>query len=312
MTDTNTHDPMELSEDDKAAFAAMQNEAYKPQEQHKKVEEEEEVVVETSQEDDIEDDDTDGEEVGAKGQKPGFVPHRKLHKAIEKTKAVQAELDKEREERTRLDERMNLMMERLKAPEKKEEAVAAAPSAEDDIFGAFEHNAKRVSTIEEKLAAYEKQQETNSRIGRVVNAASAAEQSFVKEAPDYFDALNHLRTSRIKEFERMGANEAQAKARLQQEELQFAARALQRNSNPAKEIYEWAVERGYQKSNAETQKERIEKAADAQTRSKTLSGGGNGGPTGSSKARALLEMSDNEFHEFMTKKPEELRKIMMG
>lgn len=315
---TTNNDPMEWTAADQAALEAT---ATEPAGQ---AEETPEAPAEEGQPTDaiaaaIEDDDDGDDESPSAAQRPGFVPHRKLHKAIEARKKVEADLTKEREERIRLEERTNQLLQRFQQPqpEARPEPEPPPPNPEDDFFGALAHQSKTVEELKRDVDNYKKQQEQESRVKSVLNAAHSAEREFITEAPDYPDAMEHLRNSRVAELKVFGLNDTQARQRVGQEEIQMAAQALQRNVSPARLAYQWATQRGYVKkapaneeaAPSEDAATRINRAADAQSRSQTLGGGGSSAPVGLT-AQSVAKMSEAEFAKLMETNPSALNKLM--
>lgn len=77
----------------------------------------------------------------------------------------------------------------------------------------------------------------------------ANEAGFVQQTPDYFEALNHLRTVRIGELKVFApeATDEQLMNYVRVEELRGAAAVMQTGRNPAQVAYEFAKLRGYRK-----------------------------------------------------------------
>jgi len=320
MSDTeNLNDPMELTPEEQAYF---DNGGVEPSAPANEPAEPEETVLEADTgHDEPEDgiDDTDDEP--EQGKKPGFVPHRKLHKALEKVKAKEAEAAKEREERIRLEERFNQLVQRVQQPQQQqpqvqEPAPQVAPDPNEDIFGAVQHQAKTIEQVQAEITAYKQQRAQEEQKQRIIQAAGAAEQQFMAEAPDYPDALNHLRAARVAELQMFGLTEAQARAKVGQEEIQLAAQALQRGQNPAKLAYDWAKQRGYAKKAPEPAPEppaeKLTRQAEAQARSGTLSHGGGAPAPVKLDARTVAAMSEAEFSALMEKHPKALEKLLRG
>lgn len=263
-----------------------------------------------------EDDDSSSEQ----GKRPGFVPHRKLNKEIERRKAREAELAKEREDRIRLEERFNQFVQRFQQPQQQQptEQEVAPPKAEEDLFGAVDYTGKKVETLDQRLARFEKAEEERQQAQRLQQATIAAERAFMAENPDLPDAVAHLRQTRIAELQIFGWTEEQALQKVYQEEQALAAHALQRGQNPAEIAYRWAERRGYSKKQPEIQPaeqpaaERLARQVDAKARSGTLSNGGGAPAPVQLDARTVAAMSEDEFAALMAKSPKALEKLMMG
>lgn len=82
---------------------------------------------------------------------------------------------------------------------------------------------------------------------RFFTALTTAEQQFVAQKPDYYDALGHLRELRAQEILLFdpGITQDQMKEILQREEMQLAANILRTGRNPSEVAYNLARARGY-------------------------------------------------------------------
>ncbi|MEV5407189.1 hypothetical protein AB0L20_32265 [Streptomyces albidoflavus] len=249
-------------------------------------------------------------------KRPGFVPHRKLHKALEKLKAKDAEFTRLREEHIRLEERTNQILQRMQSPPQPQAPVEEPPPRpEDDIFGAVAHQAKTLDELRRDADQRKKVDEERARVGAVFDAANRKIAEFQATAPDYSAAYSHLLHSRKEELQMLGYTHDQIEQTLFNDELGIAARALQANKNPGEVIYNLAKQRGYAvkaAAPAATPAEQIAKTADVQARSMTLSSGGGSPVPVTLDARTVARMSEKEFAALMAKNPEALEKLMMG
>lgn len=324
MLEEKTNDPLEWTADDEAALQATATQEPAGDDPADPPQEAAETVSQVAEVDDEDDADDDAPEAN---KRPGFVPHRKLQKQIERRQKVEQELTKEREERVRLEERTNLLLQRFQQPEqapKAQETVQEPPppSVEEDIFGWGNHTGKRVETLEQRLDRLERERQHDGVVNQVKSAVTASEATFRQQNPDYDDACKFLFESRQAELEVFGINPVQAQQHIAGEFLRISQQALQTGKSPAQIAYEWARKRGYAKKDPdpapsavadearESAAERIARTADAQARSRSLgSGGGSGGPE-SLDARKLARMSEDDFAKIMDSP--EVRKLMGG
>lgn len=172
-------------------------------------------------------------------QEPKTIP---LAAHLEERKALKAELDAMKRE-----------LEALKNPPK---PPAPEPDYTQDPKGYTDHRVK---------AALEQLEGTNQRIESLQQTAQqaaqqteqlqftrhleAAEAAFVKENPDYYDALSHVRQIRAQQLKLLAPDitEEQIARQIGQEEIQLAMQLAGTNRNPVAMVYQLAQAYGYQK-----------------------------------------------------------------
>jgi hypothetical protein len=296
------------SDADDTAFKAMETEAFAPRDEP--VEAAPEPVEPVAAEPAVEADDDD-DDAAESPQKPGFVPHRKLHKEIEKRKAAE-----ERESATikRFDElmaRMNPAHVVQPEPKQEEPPAPVFRKPDDDIFGAVEDTQKSLEELRAENAQRKEREDQEVTRRRVIQAASQHEREFSEKQPDYNDALAYLRESRIEELKwGAGMDRAQAIEFINGEELNLAHSALSRRQSPAEVAYALAKARGYKRVEAKAEEavaqpadespaERIARTAEAASKSRTLSGGGSAPKPAGMDGRTLARMSEEEFAKVM-------------
>jgi hypothetical protein len=151
---------------------------------------------------------------------------------LQERAALKAELDAMKKE-----------LEALKNPPKAPEPPPEDPKAYAD---------HQFSKAQEKLAALEKQtgqlsaqQQEQVFLGEL----ATAEQAFIKTNPDYFEALDHLRTLSARQLQRMHpqATEQQIWAEVRRQELASAWHLRQAGKDPIATAYEIAKDYGYQR-----------------------------------------------------------------
>jgi hypothetical protein len=253
--------------------------------------------------------DDDGDEVAESPAKPGFVPHRKLHKALERAKASE--------------EREKLALERLERllavsqPQQVRQAPQPAPEApkvpraEEDVFQTADYAVQEV----QQLKAYIHRQQQEQAL---LAEAAPQVQRFVAEKPDFNEAVGFLIEGRVRELVALGHQEHAARGKAKQEELALVAHARQVGKNPAELAYNWALSRGYSPKAAEppaqpkqTAAEQIGLKADVQARAKSLShGSGSAPPATAITAETILRMDSKEFNKFAEKYPKKLAQLM--
>lgn len=312
--ENNVNDPLELTADEQAYFdrggetEEVQNAAPEPVEPEPQV----------AEADDTEEDDDDASP--EQGKRPGFVPHRKLHKALEKLKAKEADLEKERIERARLEERTNMLLQRFQQQplpvQTQTQQPEPAPNPQDDIFGAVEHQAKTLAQLQQEAETRRKAEEEQQKVGALLQRANLSVEEFKRSTPDYSDAYQHLRRSRAEELAMLGYPADAIEKTLYNDELAIAARAVQAGKNVGEIVYNLSKQRGYARKEAapvdNDPAEKIARTADAQARSATLSHAGGASAPATIDARAVARMSEDDFFAFMSKNKKALDQLMMG
>src|SRR5262249_45253273 len=138
-----------------------------------------------------------------------------------------------------------------------------------------------------------RQQEAQSQFGQFTARVNQAEQEFIGKTPDFGDALKHLHAVRHAELAAVGIPAAEGEEYIRQEAIALASRAMQEGVNPAERFYALAQARGYQKAAAAAPEakpdataaaiakaaDKLEKIANGQAASKSLSSAGGAGNT---------------------------------
>jgi hypothetical protein len=144
----------------------------------------------------------------------------------------------------------------------------------------------------QNMQAAQARQEQQAQIHRLTNAVQMQEAQFVQTAPDYNEAVNHLREVRKQELIAFGYDEDQAAQEAQNELVRTAFQLAAQGKNPAQVAYNLAKVRGYVvKTQSGPQK--IESQQRVGAASRTLGGGG--AVSNKLTAEALLNMDDAEF-----------------
>jgi hypothetical protein len=164
---------------------------------------------------------------------------------LEERRAFRAELDAMKRE-----------LEAFKNPPK---APPPTPEFTEDPKAYVDH---RVQSALEKLEGQTKQIEQVQQTAQQATQQSeavqfsqtlqAAEAAFVKETPDYYDALGHVREVRVNQLKLLapGITDDQIVAQIRQEEFGMAQQLARAGRNPIQTVYELARAYGYQKKAA--------------------------------------------------------------
>lgn len=218
------------------------------------------------------------------------VPLPELQAERKRRQAAESERDEERLKFARLDERLNIINERMKPPEQE------IPAYEEDPFEHLRQTDQKTGeTIEDlraRMEGFDKQNEEQRIHQEITNRVVSSENVFRQDHPDYDEAVQYLRAGRAKEYQAMGMSDpAQIEHALGQEALQLAHTALQNNTSTAEMAYNIAKSRGYV---IKTQTDKLGNVQRGQDKSTSLSNAG-GGEERVLDIEALAEMDDADF-----------------
>lgn len=243
------------------------------------------------------------EEPGKKEEK--VVPLAALHEERQRRKELQQRIEAAEAQRQR---DMQILEQRLQALQSPPQPL---PSVDDNPVANFDRRIGQLSEQQEQvlrtMQESQARQEQQQQIQRLASVVQTNEAQFVKSAPDYTDAVNHLREVRKQELMVLtGADEMQAAEMVQNELMQTAFKLAAAGKNPAEVAYNLAKARGYVvKTQTGAQKIEAQQKVGAASRSLGTGGAVNNRLT----AEALLSMDDAEF-EALSKS--EWRKAMGG
>lgn len=223
------------------------------------------------------------------------VPLPELQAERKKRQALEAEIKERDEKYTRLEERLNLINEKLQPQ---------TPSYEEDpaehLRQRGDQTAQSVEELNKRMEEFNQQSEMQRQQYELTQHVVASENEFRQTAPDYDDALAFLRGGRVQEYAAMGITDpAQQQQMLNQESIQLAASAVQAGLSPAELAYNIAVNRGYAKKAGEVQqKDPLDNIEKGQKKSASLSNVG-GGEERVLDIEALANMDDDDFSQAM-------------
>lgn len=262
------------------------------------------------------------EEVSAKPKgRQKTVPHEAFHEEREKRKAMEAELAPLKENYSKLEGRLQALLDMQRQPAPQESPKPQGiPKAEENIFGWAEGIQKKLEQIEGGVGQFQQQNEQQRVVSTLRNAYVADAERFTATAPDFQDAYKHLIAGRDQELQMLGESDPQRRqALIEMEELQIVSMAVKANRSPAEIAYSLAKARGYQPKAPDEQQqgntpprnpatgqftaaEQIQRTAAKQQAAKSLSAvnGGSGGAEITS-VTDILALNDEEFSAFMAK-----------
>jgi hypothetical protein len=171
------------------------------------------------------------------------------------------------EERRALKAELDAMKAQLAALQNPPKAPAPEPDYAADPKAYTDH---KVQTALEKLSALEQKQTTveqttqqvaqQTETQQFLQAVSTAEADFVKQQPDYFDAVNHIRQVRLQQLQIFNPDmpQEQMYAMIRNEEIGMAMQLAKAGRNPVHAAYALAKAHGYQPKQQQQQAPALE------------------------------------------------------
>ena len=242
------------------------------------------------------------------------VPQGALHEERKRRQDAEERAHQMELLNARLEERFRAFRDALTP---RQQAPQPPPDANRDIFGAVSHLQNEQRTTRAEIEGYKRQIAQEDQLKQLRQWGADAETAYVRQNPDYYQALAHLRNSRARELEVWGMSPSAIGQQLQHEENQLLARAATERRNPAQMAHELARQRGYQKAAPApaqgTQRQEIDlnriEAGQRQSASLSNVGGGSGRDVGDVEIEDLLKMNDAEFGTFIQKYPARFRRL---
>lgn len=218
---------------------------------------------------------------------------------------------KDAEERQRKNEenaqkRLDLIAQTM-AANKPKPPEQQAPDLEKDPLGVVKLNQDQLRELFEFKKSFEDNQRQYAEREVLKNESIRLENEFVKDHPDYFQAGDFLKQSRMNELAASGYQPHQITQIIQQETWALAQQALQGGRNPAESVMAIAMARGYKKAETkveETEADKLARIAAGQKTGKSLSQAAGGALPGAGQkldAKTLANMTDDEFEKIYSK-----------
>ena len=248
-------------------------------------------------------------EEGAENEQdnPGkFVRHGAFHEERERRKELQKTLEDERranaERNGRLEERLNMLNQALNPPAE----APCPPAPETDAMGNLKYVNQRLDTIAKQLETRGQQEQQNYQQQQAQQAFADSitndEKTFLKTTPDYLEAVEFGKQSRLGELIEMGYTEQRAQQILMNDIIYIADEALREGRSPAQTYYNFAKYRGYAKAAPEVPAPdakieataKLKNIAAGQAAGKSL-GAAPGSSTPQLTLEAIANMSDDDF-----------------
>src|SRR5215475_1229398 len=252
----------------------------------------------------------------AEAEKQREVPQQALHEERKRRQDAEEKARQYELLNARMEERFRAFRDAVAPPQ---QAPAAAPSPDSDIFGAVKHMQQEQSRTRVEIDNYKRQMQYEDQMKQLRQWGADAEANYARNTPDYYEALNHLRRARANELGIWGMSPSAIGQQLQHEENQLLARAAAERRNPAEMAYSLAKQRGFVKADKPPAAQaaapppppdlsRIE-AGQRQSGSLSQIGGNQGPDVGDIEINDLLKMNDKEFGAFIDKYPARFRRL---
>lgn len=255
--------------------------------------------------DDAENDENEGTEKKANNKS---IPIQELKREREKRQEAERRFREATERAIRLEERFNMLQQSLQQQTQPQQPQI--PDFEQDPAG---HLKAKQDLVQADLERQRSEIERNRILNELGTYARASEAEFRQQNPDYLEAYQYLAKHRLEEVMAInGCTREEAQQAVNYDELQLIANAKQTGRNVAETVYNLAKQRGYAKKNvAEDATKTIERLAQGQKDSKSLSGVG-GNATSRLTAESLAGMTDEQFAEVLRTNPNAVRDAMGG
>jgi hypothetical protein len=188
-----------------------------------------------------------------------FIRHGAFHRERMKRQEVErerdadrAELMRQREERARIDERLQLIMRAQQQEQEQEQQTdeqSQVPDPEQDPFAYMRYLENQISALSQQTQGNDARFRQQDEYATVKTAFQQDANAFTQREPDFINGYQYLMRARDRELQRLGRNNAQERAQIiNQEELMIVSECLRNGKSAAELVYELAKDRGYSKS----------------------------------------------------------------
>lgn len=167
------------------------------------------------------------------------------------------------------------------------------PSVDPIGFG-LNQNAQtqqEVQAIRQELQRRNQQEQQREAGNNFLAIVQNNEQTFAKDAPDYFEAVNWAKNRKFEEYMAAGMLEHEARQRLDSEVVDLTSRALARGDNPAEVAYRMSKAMGYTVKQVDGAK-KLEMQRDGSRASMPSGGSGQGSRL---SLDSLMKMGSTDF-----------------
>lgn len=252
------------------------------------------------------------------------VPQQALHEERELRKAAEQRLQEAERQRATLEERTNLILQRLNQAQQQSQQDRQPgqeiPSFEQDPAGHLAARQQRLEQTQAEMAravaAQARQNQIAAAQSQIEAQARAYEHEYAARVPDYDAAAEHLFDSRRRELEAAGwTNAAEVRRMMSDEANMLTAKALADRRNPAEIIYALAKVRGYTpappQADAQGGEQQLRTIEQGQQQTRSVGQLRGRGPEAISPQR-VANMTPEEFGAFLDKATPDQMKNVFG
>lgn len=230
-----------------------------------------------------------------------MVPLSELMQERERRRAIEADLQRTRDEFVRGNARLEQLMETVGKIAQPPRQAEQAPDINTDPVGFFKWQAERQEREIAELRAFKQQQEQTGQQraaeDQFITAYRADAAAFRAKSPDFDPAYEHFMQTVYDMATDAGATPQQARQEVLAQEQRLVRTALQNGRSPAEAVYGAAKRWGFQPpATAQNGAARMEAIQRGQSAAKTTAnGGGGGGKWDNITVERLAQMAPEEF-----------------
>lgn len=184
------------------------------------------------------------QESAEKPEKSHLIPKSRFNEVVSKQKAAEEELARIRDDKVRLETQLQMFTEMQKAQQQQYQQ----PEPEIDPLDTDTYNyaKKEIHDLRSEMQSMAKQMADQQMQAQMYNVASAQENNFSKEHPDFKDAIEFVRNVEIDIAKSLIPNEQQATNMVDQKLRDTIAISINNGKNAAETLYNIAKKYGYQ------------------------------------------------------------------
>ncbi|GEM_PF-3616645 len=171
------------------------------------------------------------------------IPKKRLNKEIEKRKALEEQLNHEREERIRAQTELGLYnkaIQQMNAP--KEMQQADIDPVDQDAHNLY---MRELNILKKQISEQQNTMQQSAQMNQFTNAVNAQQAEFIKEAPDFEKAYSYLIEKEQQNAVLQGIPESRSGEFVREKLYNTAQYALSSGRNVAEMIYEMSRNMGY-------------------------------------------------------------------
>ncbi len=167
---------------------------------------------------------------------------------LDERKGFQSRMDEMNQRLGKLDafeERMREIQERKQAEADKKPEPEYLDDPKEYVDHKLAKAEEKAEAADNKVTEMRQMTDQQAQMQQINNRLNTYDAEFVKESPDYYDALDYVRTVNIANIKAMGADEQTALTQAAQAMFMAQAQAMHKGVDPAKMMYEMAKRFGY-------------------------------------------------------------------